>query len=412
MKNQRLTALAVIAICFLLGMISRGLNDSFTVFLLPLSRDFGWDRATVSSVYSLAALTTGLCAPIAGLLFDRFGPQRLYLIGLVCLGLALLAAGFATALWQFYLLLGLVAGFAVVALGTVPHSALLSRWFRKRLTTATSIVYCSTGAGTLAMVPLTQAMVERIGWRHTYHWLGAAVLVLIPLLLLLPWRKLAAGVPYEEPVLPRGLEPAAPPPAASDAWTLRRAVKSAPFWVLFSVFLFTAMGNFAISVQSVAFLIDRGFPSMSAAEAWGFTGLLAPIGMLSFSWLDEVVGRRPAILLSYGLSLSAVVTMWALNHHPSTVLMMLFVGLFGGTLGSRGPLVSTLATRLFRGKDLGTIFGGIAVGGGIGSAAGSYMGGLLHVWTGGYDAVVAFPFLSLCIGCLPFWTVGELKRSR
>jgi MFS family permease len=343
---------------------------------------------------------------LAGLLFDRFGPVRLYLVGLGALGFGLSSAAFANSLWQFYLLLGLAGGFATIALGTVPHSALLSRWFRKRLSTATSVVYCSTGAGVLIMVPLAQLLVDHFGWRNTYHWLGAAALALVPLLLLLPWRRMAAGIPYEE------LPAAQSEPLTTDSdWTLRRAMRSTPFWGLFAVFFFTAQGNIAISVQGVAFLVDAGFEPIQAASAWGFTGLLAPIGMLGCGWLDDVVGRRITVALSYGFSLCAVVAMWVLYHHPTFLLMMLFVGLFGSTLGSRGPLVSTLTTQLFRGRDLGTIFGGIALGGGIGSALGSYLGGVLHVWTGGYDMVAVFAFVSLCCGWLPFWTIKELRED-
>ncbi|HVR58230.1 MAG TPA: MFS transporter, partial [Pseudolabrys sp.] len=41
------TALGVLALCFVLQMIGRGLGDSFTVFLKPISESFSWDRAEV-----------------------------------------------------------------------------------------------------------------------------------------------------------------------------------------------------------------------------------------------------------------------------------------------------------------------------------------------------------------------------
>jgi hypothetical protein len=53
-------ALNVLALCFALSVIGRGLGESFTVFLKPISESFGWDRAQVVSVYSLAALAGGL----------------------------------------------------------------------------------------------------------------------------------------------------------------------------------------------------------------------------------------------------------------------------------------------------------------------------------------------------------------
>ena len=49
-------ALNVLALCFTLSVLGRGLGESFTVFLKPISESFGWDRAQVVSVYSLTAL--------------------------------------------------------------------------------------------------------------------------------------------------------------------------------------------------------------------------------------------------------------------------------------------------------------------------------------------------------------------
>ncbi|MGH6717590.1 MAG: MFS transporter, partial [Bradyrhizobium sp.] len=74
-------ALVVVAVCFVLSMLGRGLGESFTVFLRPISESFGWNRAEVVSVYSLAALAGGLSAPLIGRLFDFSGPRAVYALG-------------------------------------------------------------------------------------------------------------------------------------------------------------------------------------------------------------------------------------------------------------------------------------------------------------------------------------------
>ena len=94
-------------------MVGRGVADAFMVFVLPLSEEFGWKRAQVSSVYSAFLVITGLAAPLTGTLIDRWGPRIVYPTGLVLLGGACLIAGRLSQLWQFQLVIGLMLGMGV-----------------------------------------------------------------------------------------------------------------------------------------------------------------------------------------------------------------------------------------------------------------------------------------------------------
>ena len=121
-------ALNVLALCFALSVLGRGLGESFTVFLKPISEEFGWDRAEVVSVYSLTWLAGGLTAPLIGRLFDRSGPRTVYVLGLFMLGAAFLVAAHAHHLWQFQVSLGLCVGVGIAFIGNVPNSIMLGRW--------------------------------------------------------------------------------------------------------------------------------------------------------------------------------------------------------------------------------------------------------------------------------------------
>src|SRR2546423_5947913 len=134
-------ALNVLALCFALSVLGRGLGESFTVFLKPISENFGWDRAQVVSVYSLTWLAGGLTAPLVGRLFDRSGPRTVYSLGLLLLGGAFLGASHAQSLWQFQLSVCLCVGSGIALVGNVPNSILLGRWFGPRLPTAMAVVY-------------------------------------------------------------------------------------------------------------------------------------------------------------------------------------------------------------------------------------------------------------------------------
>jgi MFS family permease len=397
------TALAVVAVCFVAGLVGRGMLETFVVFLLPLSVSFGWDRAAAVSIYSFAVLASGVGGPLVGRLFDRFGPQLVYALGVGLLGTGLSLAPFATALWQFQLCIGLAVGVAAACLGNVPNASLLSRWFRTRLTFATSIVFSAFGIGILALVPLAQVLIGRLGWRGAYHWLGGAALLLMLPVLFLPWRRFRVG----DPTIAKGGAVVA---AELDSWTLLGAMRQATFWGLFAVYLFTSVAMFAIVVQVVAYLVEIGFQPMQAATAWGFSGVLLPIGMVAVGWLDGRIGRRPSVLLSYAISFVGVVLLWLLGRFPSVWLLGAFVVCFGGMLGSRGPLISTIALRVFRGPRAATIYGAVTLGGGLGSALGSWAGGLLHDWSGSYDAVIAFAAVNIVCATMPFFIVPALRR--
>lgn len=397
------TGFVVATVCFALGFTGRGLVESFVVFLLPLSASFGWDRADVVSIYSLCVLASGMAGPFVGRLFDRVGPRSVYTLGLGLLGAGLSLAPFGTALWHFQLSIGLAVGVAAACLGNVPNGTLLGRWFKARLTLATSIVFSAFGIGILVVVPLTQLLIDRVGWRGAYHWLGGFALALLIPLMLLPWRRFAAGS-----VAIGKIGHAAGDGIAS--WTLLRAMRHSAFWGLFAVYFFTSTAMFAIVVQVVAYLVAIGFAPIQAATAWGFSGMLLPVGMIVVGWLDGLIGRRSSVLLSYALSLIGIAMLWLLDHFPNAWLLAAFVICFGGMLGSRGPLISTIALRVFRGPAAATIFGAINIGAGLGAALGSWAGGLLHDWTGIYDPVIAFAAASVVCAVLPFFFVAELRR--
>jgi MFS family permease len=400
LKSERV-ALNVLALCFSLSVVGRGLGESFTVFLKPISESFGWDRAQVVSLYSLAALAGGLASPLIGRLFDRSGPRAVYSLGLILLGGAFLIAAHAQHLWQFQLSLGLCVGLGIAFIGNVPNSILLGRWFGPRLPTAMAILYSATGAGVLILLPASQVLIDHVGWRGAYQIFGGVTLFLVLPLLLLPWRLFSTGSP-------KLAKDAAG--FADESWTLLSAMRHHAFWALFSTFFFTAIGMYAVAPQIVAYLIDAGFPPLQAATAWGFSGIVLLFGMLGVSSLDGIIGRRPSVLFSYAVSILGIIMLWLLQWYPNFWLLTAFVVCFGSMIGSRGPLLTAIAMKIFRGEHVGTIFGAISIGTGLGSAFGSWGGGLIHDWTHSYNPLIAFSLVSVILGMIPFLVVPALRR--
>jgi MFS family permease len=401
-KTAERTGLAVLGVSFTLSVLGRGLAESFTVFLKPISQTFGWDRAEVVSIYSLTALCGGLASPLIGRLFDRSGPRAVFTLGMALLSGAFLAAAYARQLWQFQLAIGVSVGFGIACIGNVPNSILLGRWFGKRLPTAMAVVYSATGAGVLIMLPVAQLLIDRFGWRGAYQCFGALVLLLLLPLLVLPWRRFSTGSEH--------LAKSESHDLVDEGWTLLSAMRHHAFWALSCTFFFTAIGMYAIAPQVVAYLIDAGFPPLQAATAWGFSGVVLLFGMLGVSWLDGIIGRRPSVLFSYALSIVGIVMLWLLQWYPNYALLCTFVVCFGSMIGSRGPLLTATAMKIFRGERVGTIYGTITIGSGLGSAFGSWSGGLIHDWTHSYDLLIAFSLISVLLGMIPFLVVPALRQ--
>ena len=305
-------------------------------------------------------------------------------------------------LWQFQLSLGLCVGIGIAFIGNVPNSILLGRWFGPRLPTAMAVVYSATGAGVLILLPASQILIDRAGWRGAYQIFGGIVLLLLVPLLVLPWRLFSGGSPHLVKSATGGL--------AGEGWTLLSAMRHHAFWALFSTFLFTAIGMYAIAPQVVAYLIDAGFPPLQAATAWGFSGVVLLFGMLGVSSLDGIIGRRPSVLFSYALSIVGILMLWALQWYPNFWVLTGFVVCFGSMIGSRGPLLTATAMKIFRGERLGTIYGAISIGSGLGSAFGSWSGGLIHDWTHSYNPVIAFALVAVVLGMIPFLLVPALRQ--
>ena len=386
-------------------MFGRGLGDTYVVFVLPLERDYGWTRSQLTSVYSIYLLMHGFTSPLVGLVFDRVGPRWVYTAGLASMCAAFfLAAGLAN-LWQFYLFVGGMVGVGVSLTGMVPGSALIVRWYRERLSTAIGIAFSAAGVGTILFVPLTQQLVEHYDWRFAYRLLGAALLVLVPVVaFLVPWQRFYAGHPE------RGHAAKLKP--GEEGWTLPKAMRTRLYWGLCQVFFFTATAMFTVIVQLVAFFVDVGFSPFTAASAFGALGLMSAVSVMGSGFTTERFGYRQTITATFAGTAAGMALLLALTYVAAPLLLALFVPVFGLCMGVRGPIVSSIATRHFAGPNVATIYGTIYATNAVGAAFGSLIGGVLHDLTGGYRPALAVAMVCVVVASTPFWTVPALRNFR
>lgn len=388
-------AVAVLLLVFALFMLARGMIETWPVFLSPVQSGLGWDRAGVASVYSVLMMAFGLGGILTGLAHDRFGPRAVYTVGLLMLGSGFFAASRLESVWQFHLAVGVCGGLGAAAIGMVPAQALISRWFDRNLAAAMAFASTGLGFGTLCLAPLSRVLIDAFEWRGALEIMGGAIVAFAGVVVLLPWRRIAAG-----PVRPVG---------AGGGPGLREAASGRAFWALWGAFFVTSVGMYAVSLQSVTYMMEHGMDPLDAATAFGVAGGLSIAGMIVTGIAADRWDRRMIAALSYGLSMIGLLALWLLPWLPIAAAVLVFVTCFGLSLGVRSPVIATLAAQLFRGRGMASIYGSIQTGQGVGAAAGTWIAGALHDATGGYGAIFILSLAALLVAAALFWFVPEMR---
>ena len=396
---------ALVVLTFAMNLVARGVPETFAVFLLPVQKGLGVSRADITLTYSVYMVAFGLSGPFAGQLIDRLGARVAYGFGLASLGVGYLLAGFATELWHYLLTVGLLGGLGAAALGMIVASALLSRWFSTGIGSIMSLPYAAIGAGMLLLPPLTQVLILHYDWRVAHMVLGACVLLTLPLVMLLPLERMAAG---SQEWRAMRIATAA---SVTGHWRIATALRTSAFWGLFAAYLFTAVASFSVLPHSVAYLIEHGFEPLVAAGAFGFAGMLSAIGIVAVGWLSDRFGRRQTATLSYISTIVGIAALTLVSFSPTLALVYAFVFFFGLMQGARGPIIVAMVAVLFPG-GVGAIYGTLSVAQGLGAGLGSWGSGLLYELTGRYIVSFLVAICACLAGLASFWVVRSLREER
>lgn len=257
------------------------------------------------------------------------------------------------------------------------------------------VAYAGFGTGTLVVVPLAQRSIELQGWRDTYTAMGVATLVILPLLLLVPWRRIAC----ERPARAK----AERLPSAARA-SLLKALRTREYWQIVQVFSFTSITTFSVITQVVPFLVQSGLSPLAAASAFGTAGLLSIFGILTSGWAADRWGFRAAATTSFVATFLGIVSLLAFSWTPAPWLVIAFVVCFGSAMGARGPIVTSLAARHFGGSSFATIYGTMFACMSMSGALAAFIAGWLYDVTGGYRAGLLFAMATVMVAAAPFWT--------
>lgn len=267
----------VVATFVTLGL-AYGFWYAYSVFLVALLHEFAWSRSVVAGAFSLLVLVHGISGPLLGWLVERSGPRVVIATGGGVLAGALLLGAHINAVWQLYLVIGVLASLGMSAAGWVPSVVLIRAWFPTRVGTALGIASAGIGVGIFALVPFTQLLIDWIGWRWALRVLAVLVLAwIVPatLLLVRDAQTVGAGGARTGTVL------ASAP--ARRTWTVRTALRSWKFWAVGLVFFAASASTQMLLVHQVAYLVDHGVSALVGASVVGLVGLASIIGTRSRS---------------------------------------------------------------------------------------------------------------------------------
>jgi MFS family permease len=392
-----------VGVVWLTLAVAYGLFFSFSVFFVPLVEEFRWSRGLTAGALSVSAVVQGLCAPLAGIVADRFGSRPVIVGGVIVLAAASMLASTIQTPWHLYLYTGVLGALGIMAVGWVPTGLLLSRWFQARRGRMAGIAFSGMGFGVFAIGPLTQWLIAATTWRTASLLLGLGTLILLlPLVLWAvrdpPPATLSVGTTAS------GLaSPGQPTRARPRDATLGEALGTRAFWALFAAYFFTPLAVFPVATHAVAYAVDQGYPAMLAATAFGAMGLMSSVGRVGFGFATDRIGGPLTATLSYACTAAGTAALVALSIVPSPAWLVVFSLLFGLGFGARGPIITAMASELFGGRRFGVIYGVLNLGNGIGGALGPWFGGAVHDVTGSYRvAFVAAIGFSAC-GAACFW---------
>jgi len=374
MKNTNRWGIA--AAGFLMQM-ALGAVYAWSVFRVPLSKQFHWSISDVTLTFTICIFTLGIFAFLGGLWLNKSGPRVVALTGGFLYGLGVFLASFsADKLWWLYLSYGLIGGVGL-GFGYIVPVAVLVKWFPDRRGLITGIAVGGFGAGALVTAPLATHLIQSVGVLQTFAYLGVAYLLF----------TMATGYFMVNP--PPGWRPAGWEPSAVQArqravqdYTLSGALRTWQWWALWVLlFLNVSAGISLISQESPIF---QEVAKVSAIVAAGMVGIVSignAVGRIFWAWTSDAITRRWTFVIMF---LVQVGLFWALPTLSSATILTVFsfviLMCYGGGFGT----MPAFAADYFGSKNVGPIYGLMLTAWGCASAFGPLLIAHLRQSSGSY----------------------------
>lgn len=318
------------------------LLNTFSLFIAPMSEEYGWDRAQVSLLVTFFGLAVALTSPLKGWAIDRWGARRVMLVLTAALSLPLIGLALVNAVWQLYALFLLVG---LLAPGNLPYGRILGLWYRRRLGMAYGLLGLGFGIGGPVGLFIGHQSLELWGWRGTY--IAYGLLELCVALPLLAWLFRERSVPSAE-------TPTEPPPL--EGVSARQAWRGASFWLVLLNQVLAVFVMSGVMTHGVPMLVERGLDRGQASAALSALWVGMMLSQPLMGWMMDRFAT-PRVALPFALM--AVTGMAWFQYGGGGLALWLAVFMIGLGGGGESGTTKYLVMRYFGLRRFSVIYGSI-----------------------------------------------------
>jgi MFS family permease len=370
---------------FVVLLVAAAIRATPGVVIVPLERDFGWSRATISAAISVNLLLYGLMGPFTAAIAERIGIRRTMAIAMGLLAAALFTATGMRHTWHLVVLWGILVGAGSGMAATVLGAAVVSRWFHARRGLVMGALTASTATGQLLFLPLLARITEDAGWRWAIRIVAGAALLMVPIALAVVRESPAAvgALPYgaTAPVPP---QPRRGNPVVLAFATLRKAARHRDFWLLAGTFFVCgASTNGLIGTHLIPACLDHGIPEVRAAGLLAVMGMFDLVGTTASGWLTDRWDSRRLLFTYYALRGLSLIFLPEALHDAGTGLN-LFSVFYGLDWIATVPPTVKLATDAFGKDDAPIVYGWVFASHQVGAGVAALGAGVIRTLLGEY----------------------------
>jgi sugar phosphate permease len=391
LSNDRPTRLhyawVVAGLTFLVLLATAGVRSAPGVLIVPLEREFGWSRATISFAVSVNLVLYGLIGPFAAALMDRLGVRRTILVSLLVVAAGVALTTRMTTPWQLVLLWGVVVGAGTGMTAIVLGATVVNRWFVERRGVVLGVLTASTATGQLVFLPMLAMVVDRYGWRPAALIVAGVAMVVVPLVgLFMRDRPSQVGLrPYGAVEAFEESPRATGNPFAAAIESLGVGLRSRDFWLLAgSFFVCGASTNGLIGTHLIPACLDYGIPEVQGAGLLAIMGIFDLAGTTASGWLSDRRDNRMLLCWYYALRGLALVFL-PFGLGAASWGLPIFAVIYGLDWIATVPPTVRLTADAFGKARAGILFGWIVAAHQLGAAAAAFGAGAVRSWMGDYQ---------------------------